>query len=334
MDFYAVLDQVLDLLRRRGRVAYRALQVQFHLDDDALAALKDELIAAQRLAVDEAGTVLVWTGNPAPDSFAAAPAVVPDRPPLAYTPTHLAEKIRTARSALAGERKQVTVLFADLKGSMELLADRDPEEARQLLDPVLERLMAAVHRYEGTVNQVMGDGIMALFGAPLAHEDHAVRACYAALAMQEAIRHYSAEVRRTHGVEVQIRVGLHSGEVVVRAIDNDLHMDYSAIGQTTHLAARMEQLATPGSIRLTAETLRLAEGLIQVTALGPVPVKGLAEPVEVFELVGASALRRRLQVAAARGLTRFVGRADGTRGPASGAGARGGGARPGGGGCR
>jgi class 3 adenylate cyclase len=200
------------------------------------------------------------------------------------------------------------VLFADLKGSMELLADRDPEEARQLLDPVLERMMASVHRYEGTVNQVLGDGIMALFGAPLAHEDHAVRACYAALAMQEAIRHYSAEVRRTHGVEVQIRVGLNSGEVVVRAIGNDLHMDYSAIGQTTHLAARMEQLATPGSIRLTAETLGLAEGLIQVTALGPVPVKGLAEPVEVFELVGASALRRRLQVAAARGLTRFVGR--------------------------
>ena len=308
MDFYAVLDQVLDLLQRRGRVSYRALQVQFHLDDDALAALKDELIAAQRLAVDEAGTVLVWTGNPAPDSFAATPAVVLDRPPLAYTPTHLAEKIRTARSALEGERKQVTVLFADLKGSMELLADRDPEEARQLLDPVLERMMAAVHRYEGTVNQVMGDGIMALFGAPLAHEDHAVRACYAALAMQEAIRHYSAEVRRTHVVEVQIRVGLNSGEVVVRAIGNDLHMDYSAIGQTTHLAARMEQLATPGSIRLTAETLRLAEGLIQVTALGPVPVKGLAEPVEVFELVGASTLRRRLQVAAARGLTRFVGR--------------------------
>ena len=226
MDFYAVLDQVLDLLRRRGRVSYRALQVQFHLDDDALAALKDELIAAQRLAVDEASTVLVWTGNPALDSFAATPAVVPERPPLAYTPTHLAEKIRTARSALEGERKQVTVLFADLKGSMELLADRDPEEARQLLDPVLERLMAAVHRYEGTVNQVMGDGIMALFGAPVAHEDHAVRACYAALAMQEAIRHYSAEVRRTHGVEVQIRVGLNSGEVVVRAIGNDLHEEH------------------------------------------------------------------------------------------------------------
>src|SRR4029077_15271854 len=184
----------------------------------------------------------------------------------------------------------------------------DPEEARQLLDPVLQHMMEAVHRYEGTVNQVMGDGIMALFGAPLAHEDHAVRACYAALAMQEAMRRYSAEVRRTHGVEVPMRVGLNSGEVVVRTIGNDLHMDYSAVGQTTHLAARMEQLATPGSIRLTAATLRLVEGLVQVNALGRFPVRGLPEPVEVFELVGASAVRWRLQAAAARGLTRFVGR--------------------------
>jgi hypothetical protein len=125
--------------------------------------------------------------------------------PLSYTPAYLTEKILQSKAALEGERKQVTVLFADLKGSMELLADRDPEEARQLLDPVLERMMEAVHRYEGTVNQVMGDGIMALFGAPIAHEDHAVRACYAALAMQEAIRRYSDEVRRSHGLEVQIR---------------------------------------------------------------------------------------------------------------------------------
>ncbi|MBI4591582.1 MAG: AAA family ATPase [Candidatus Rokubacteria bacterium] len=228
--------------------------------------------------------------------------------PQSYTPKHLAEKILTSKSALEGERKQVTVLFADLKGSMELLADRDPEEARKILDPVLDRMMEAVHRYEGTVNQVMGDGIMALFGAPLAHEDHAVRACYAALAMQGAIRRYTEEVRRAHGIEVQIRVGLHSGEVVVRAIGSDLHMDYSAIGQTTHLAARMEQLAPPGSIRLTAEALRLAEGLIRVAPLGPIPVKGLADPVEVFELLGAAPARTRLQAAAARGLTRFVGR--------------------------
>src|SRR5499427_7509531 len=230
------------------------------------------------------------------------------RPPLAYTPPYLVEKILTSRTALEGERKQVTVLFADLKGSMELLADRDPEEARQLLDPVLERMMDTVHRYEGTVNQVMGDGIMALFGAPLAHEDHAVRACYAALAMQAAVQQYAAEVQRSHGVPVQIRVGLNAGEVVVRAIGSDLHMDYTAVGQTTHLAARMEQMALPGSILLTPAVLRLAEGYVQVTPLGPVSVKGLAAPVDVFELAGASGIRRRLQATAARGLTRFVGR--------------------------
>src|SRR5437870_6188369 len=157
--------------------------------------------------------------------------------PQTYTPKHLAEKILTSKSALEGERKQVTVLFADLKGSMELLADRDPEEARKILDPVLERMMEAVHHYEGTVNQVMGDGVMALFGAPLAQEDHAVRACYAALRMQESVKRYAEEVRRSYAAAVKIRVGLNSGEVVVRAIGSDLHMDYTAVGQTTHLAA-------------------------------------------------------------------------------------------------
>jgi class 3 adenylate cyclase/tetratricopeptide (TPR) repeat protein len=225
-----------------------------------------------------------------------------------YTPKHLAEKILTSRHALEGERKQVTVLFADLKGSMELLADRDPEEARRLLDPVLERMMEAVHRYEGTVNQVMGDGIMALFGAPLAHEDHAVRACHAALRMQQTVGWYAEELRRGRGVDVQIRGGLNSGEVVVRAIDSDLHMDYSAIGQTTHLAARMEQLARPGSTLVSRETLRLAEGYIEVKPLGPVPVKGMPDLVEVFELVRTEQVHSRLEASAARGLTPFVGR--------------------------
>jgi class 3 adenylate cyclase/tetratricopeptide (TPR) repeat protein len=228
--------------------------------------------------------------------------------PESYTPQHLAERILTSKAALEGERKQVTVLFADLKGSMELLADRDPEEARKLLDPVLERMIEAVHRYEGTVNQVMGDGIMALFGAPLAHEDHAVRACYAALRMQELVKRYAEDARRAHGVNVQIRVGLNSGEVVVRAIGSDLHMDYTAVGQTTHLAARMEQFASPGSILLTASTLDLVEGFVAVKPLGPVPVKGLADTVEVYEVTGAGPARTKLQAAARRGLTRFVGR--------------------------
>ena len=238
----------------------------------------------------------------------AAPSTDRYASPQGYTPKHLAEKILTSKGALEGERKQVTVLFADLKGSMELLADRDPEEARKLLDPVLERMMEAVHRYEGTVNQVMGDGIMALFGAPLAHEDHAVRACRAAIRMQETVGWYAEELRRGQGIDVQIRVGLNSGEVVVRAIDSDLHMDYSAIGQTTHLAARMEQLARPGTTLITGDTLRLAEGYVEVKPLGPVPVKGLPAPVEVYEIVRFAPLRSRLQAEAARGLTPFVGR--------------------------
>ena len=311
MGFYDVLDQVLDLLRQRERVTYRALKREFHLDDDFIEDLKEEIIHGQQLAVDEDGRVLVWTGATSATATlrdVSPPARMPTRQPLAYTPQYLTEKILASRSALEGERKQVTVVFADLKGSTELIQGLDPEEARRLLDPALQIMMDAVHRYEGTVNQVLGDGIMALFGAPLAHEDHALRACYAALAMQTTMRRYAEEMRRTQGLEVQLRVGLNSGEVVVRAIGNDLHMDYSAVGQTTHLAARMEQLAIPGSIRLTAATLRLVEGLVVVQALGPVPVKGVTDPVEVFELLRASTIRRRLQASVVRGLTRFVGR--------------------------
>jgi len=228
--------------------------------------------------------------------------------PESYVPKHLAAKILTSKSALEGERKQVTVLFADLKGSMELLADHDPEEARKILDPVLEHMMEAVHRFEGTVNQVMGDGIMALFGAPLAHEDHAVRACYAALRMQESVKRYAEGVRRVEGVPIRIRVGLNSGEVVVRAIGSDLHMDYTAVGQTTHLAARMEQLAEPGTTLFTPPTLALCEDFVQVKSLGPMHVKGLAEPLEIYELARANSVRSRFHAHAARGLTKFVGR--------------------------
>jgi predicted ATPase/class 3 adenylate cyclase len=214
----------------------------------------------------------------------ALPEVPRFEAPDAYTPGHLARKILNSRESLAGERKQVTVLFADLKGSLELLADRDPEEARALLDAVLEIMMEAVHRYEGTVNQVMGDGIMALFGAPLACEDHALRACYAALRMHRAVAASSEDFRRRLGVDAQIRVGLNSGEVVVRSIGNDLQMDYSAVGQTTHLAARMEQLARPGTTLITAATRRLADRAVEVEAQGPTPIRGLREPVDVFEL--------------------------------------------------
>ena len=242
----------------------------------------------------------------------AAPAPIADRfaSPDAYTPPDLAEKIRTARGAVEGERKQVTVLFADMKGSLELLADRDPEDARRMLDPVLALMMEAVHRYEGTVNQVLGDGIMAIFGAPVAHENHVVRAAYAALRMHEGVRGLARELRRAEGLDVQIRVGLNSGEVVVRSIGSDLRMEYTAVGQTTHLAAQMERLARPGATLLTAESRRLAEGYIAVTPLGPVPVRGTTDPVEVYELTGPGPARYRLQAATVRGLSRFVGRDD------------------------
>jgi class 3 adenylate cyclase len=199
-------------------------------------------------------------------------------------------------------------MFADIKGSTALIEGLDPEEARQRLEPILRLMMEAVHRYEGTVNQILGDGIMALFGAPVAHEDHALRACYAALAMQAAMRRYSDEVSRTQGLTIQIRIGLNSGEVVVGTIGTDLFMNYSAVGQTTHLAARMEQLAVPGRILLTANTMSLVEGWVQILSVGPVSVKGITESVDVFELTGAASARPRFRAAVAQRLSGFVGR--------------------------
>lgn len=241
-----------------------------------------------------------------PEPQPAAESLSPS--PDSYTPRHLVERILSSRVALEGERKHVTVLFADLKGSTELIQGLDPEDTRSFLDAALHIMMDGVHAYEGTVNQIMGDGIMALFGAPLAHEDHAVRACYAALAMQQGIRRYAEETMRLRGVPVRIRVGLNSGEVVVRTIANDLRMDYSAIGPTTHLAARMEQNARDGSTYMTPATARLVEGYVHAHSIGHIPVKGVPEPMEVFELDGMGPVRTRLQVSAARGLTKFVGR--------------------------
>jgi len=193
---------------------------------------------------------------------AGAPSAA--RVPRAYTPKHLAEKILTSRAALEGERKQVTVLFADIKGSMELLEDLDPEDARRLIDPALELMMDAVHRYEGYVAQSTGDGIFALFGAPIAHEDHPQRALYAALLMQEKLAEYGGRLQREKGVRMPIRVGVNTGEVVVRSIrTDDLHTDYTPVGHSTSLAARMEALATPGAIVASDATHRLTEGYFQ-----------------------------------------------------------------------
>jgi class 3 adenylate cyclase/tetratricopeptide (TPR) repeat protein len=246
-------------------------------------------------AIDQAATIAAAKvpGVPSPDS---------------YVPKYLAEKILASRQSLEGERKQVTVLFADIQDSMKLVENRDPEEAQKIIDPVLHLMMDAVHRYEGTVNQVLGDGIMALFGAPLAHEDHALRACYAALGMQEEMRRYRRKLGQSEESGLQISIGVNSGEVVVRSIDNDLNVDYSALGHTTHMAARMQELAAGGTTLMTASTLRQVEGFVQVNSVGAVQIKGVSRPVEAFEVVAATAARTRVQAAAVRGLTPLVGR--------------------------
>ncbi len=235
--------------------------------------------------------------------------------PIVYTPRHLAERIRAEQAAMAtrgatgGERKTITALFADLKGSTALIEGLDPEEARALIDPALQLMMDAVHRYEGFVAQSMGDGIFALFGAPIAHEDHPQRALYAALRMQEEMRRYADTLRAQGHPPLLMRVGLNTGEVVVRSIrKDDLHTDYVPVGHSTNLAARMEQLAAPGSILVTEQTHRLTEGYFAFKALGETPIKGMEAPLHIYEVLGAGPLRTRLQVAARRGLTRFVGR--------------------------
>jgi len=227
----------------------------------------------------------------------------------------LAERIRAeqaameARGATDGERKTITALFADIKGSTELIEDLDPEEARRIIDPALALMMGAVHRYEGYVAQSMGDGIFALFGAPIAHEDHAQRALYAALRMQEEGRRQAEKLRLEKGVNLQLRVGINTGEVVVRSIrKDDLHTDYVPIGHSTNLASRMETLATPGSILVSEHTHRLTDGYFEFKSLGAAQVKGVSEPVKIYEVVGVGPLRTKLQIAARRGLARFIGR--------------------------
>jgi class 3 adenylate cyclase len=230
--------------------------------------------------------------------------------PLSYTPKHLAEKILQSKSALEGERKQVTVLFADVKGSMELAEQVDPEHWHGIMDRFFTILSSGVHRFEGTINQYTGDGIMALFGAPIAHEDHAQRACHAALTLREDLRRFAQELRRESQIAFSVRIGLNSGEVVVGKIGEDLRMDYTAQGHTVGLAARMEQLAEGGTVCLTEHTAKLVAGMFDLEDLGEIRLKGVRQPTRAFALRSASRLQARIDVSRARGFSRFVGRTD------------------------
>jgi len=326
MKFSEILKQAIELLQESGRITYRTLKREFELDDEALDDLKFELIEGQELAVDKDGKTLIWIGADSEPGAGKQDVAKPEnrteptsgssaQAPVAYTPAHLAERIRAEQEALEnrggidGERKTITALFADLKGSTALLDGLDPEVARSVVDPVLQLMMDAVHRYEGYVAQALGDGILALFGAPIAHEDHAQRSALAALKMQADLHHYSDQVRLKHGAPLAMRVGLNTGEVVVRSIrKDDLHTDYVPVGHSINLAARMEQMADPGSILATQHTAKLIEGYFTLKPLGAADIKGLDQPLPVFEVAGPGALHTRLQVAARRGLTRFVGR--------------------------
>ncbi len=233
--------------------------------------------------------------------FAESSAVeTPERDPRAYTPKHLADKILQSKSAIEGERKQVTVLFADVRESTRLADQVDPEAWHAMLDRFFQILTNAVHQYEGTVNQYTGDGIMALFGAPISHEDHAQRACYAALRIRDGLRKLANEIREERGVDFQTRVGLNSGDVIVGKIGDDLRMDYTAQGAVVHLAQRMEQLAEPGDIYVSDHTARLVAGFFVLHELEPAELRGFDEPVVVYALESAGRLGTRLDLSRAR----------------------------------
>ena len=248
------------------------------------------------------GTAAAATAPPRPDR--------PGRDPRTYTPKHLADRILTSRTAIEGERKQVTVLFADVTGSMELAEQVDPEEWHRILDRFFEILTEGVHRYEGTINQYTGDGVMALFGAPISHEDHAHRACYAALHLVEELRRFAQELKRERGLTFATRIGLNSGEVVVGKIGDDLRMDYTAQGRVVGIAARLQTLADPGEVYVSDTTAALVSGFFELASLGEFRLKGVSQPMRVCSLEGVGRMRTRLDVSRARGLSRFVGRSD------------------------
>ena len=236
--------------------------------------------------------------------------------PKSYTPKHLAEKILTTRRSLEGERKLVTVLFADVAGYTSLSEKLDPEEVHRIMEGCLQILMEEIHKYEGTINQFTGDGVMALFGAPLAHEDHAQRACYAALAIQKDLAEYGRKVKKDFGREFQMRIGLNSGPVVVGSIGDDLHMDYTAIGDTINLAARVEQAATPGEVWLSHETRGLIQGYFSEEPVGEIALKGKAEPQRLYRVIAdRPEVRTRFEAGLRRGVTELVGRRPGDGGP-------------------
>jgi class 3 adenylate cyclase len=306
MDFYELLDHVVALLRQRGRVSYRALRQQFRLDEEGIEALKDELIDAQRLARDEAGKVLVWTGEVHP---AAPPAMIPPAPeqPQASAPaqpTPIASEPHTPEA----ERRQLTVLFCDLVDSTALAGQLDPEEWREVVRAYQETCATVIARYEGHIAQYLGDGLLVYFGYPLAHEDDAPRAVRAGLGIVEAMGQLNTRLERERGMQLAVRLGIHTGLVVVGEIGGEAKLEQLALGETSNLAARLQGIAAPNTLVISATTSQLLGGFFACQSLGAQLLKGFAQPLEVYQILYESTARSRLEAAGRIALTPLVGR--------------------------
>jgi class 3 adenylate cyclase/tetratricopeptide (TPR) repeat protein len=304
MDFYSLIDDVLELLRRRGRVTYRALKRQFHLDDDVLDDLKEELIKAQRVAVDENGDVLVWVGDasstPAPTAASSQPVQIP----AAEGDRAVPAEPRTPDA----ERRQLTVLFCDLVDSTVLASQLDPEDWREVVRAYQSTCAEVIQRYAGHIAQYLGDGLLVYFGYPLAHEDDGQRAVRAAVGMVEAMGQLNQHLAQERGVKLAIRVGIHTGLVVVGQMGGGGRQEQLALGDTPNVAARLQGLAAPDTIVISAATQRLIQGVFACQELGAPMLKGVATPVQVFRVLRERDAQSLRDVAASRGLTQLVGR--------------------------
>jgi TOMM system kinase/cyclase fusion protein len=306
MTFEELLDQAIDLLQRRGRVTYRTLRRQFHLDDDVLEDLKEELIYGQRLAVDEDGRVLVWTGGAhAPPGLIASPP--PQEEPHA-APSTPAPSSSAAPHTSQAERRQLTVLFCDLVDSTVLARQLDPEDLRQVVRAYQEACAKVIARFEGHIAQYLGDGLLVYFGYPLAHEDDAQRAVRTGLGIVEALGQLNARLVQEQGVQLAVRLGIHTGLVVVGEVGGGTRQEQLALGETPNLAARLQGIATPNTVVISVATYQLLGGFFACQSLGAPLLRGFAQPLEVYQVLYESMARSRLEAAGSTGLTPLVGR--------------------------
>jgi class 3 adenylate cyclase len=331
MDFYAILDQVVALLRQRQRVTYRALRVHFHLDEEALEALKEELIEAQQLARDEHGRLLIWTGH---TDLASSSLPSSSQPALqSATPQVSPAQVKASPATPPppeAERRQLTVLFCDLVDSTVLASQLDPEDWRVVVRAYQEVCAKVVARFEGHIAQYLGDGLLVYFGYPLAHEDDAQRAVRAGLGMVEAVSQLNTRLAQEWGVHLTVRLGIHTGLVLVGEVGGGTRQEQLALGETPSLAARLQGIAASNTVVISATTFQLLGGFFACQPLGTPPLKGLAQPLAVYRVLSESMARSRLEAASSTGWTPLVGRRAGNRAAAGALGTGQGGRRAGG----